>query len=584
MNDPDNTVSGTEHMLSTLPYCVRFIHFNSRQITLVATNPDLIMAGNRTKKREKVLRMAKRKAEREASGVAQTKRENAVPYKDWVRENAGFETYYKAQKIVPEEEWDQFMACLRSSLPASFRITSYFGGQSKALRKIVDAPEFKDLAADESDSSKRALTCLPWYPERYGWQLSLSRIEIRKSESSLRLHNFLLSESDSGFISRQEAVSMLPPLVLDVEPHHTVLDMCAAPGSKTSQIIEMLHSKTGDMTPGSGVIVANDIDNKRCYMLVHQAKRFHSPSCIITNHDACEMPNFWETDSTTGNKKVLKFDRVLCDAPCSGDGTLRKNIDVWTKWNIANANNFHGLQSRIARRGLEMLKKDGIMVYSTCSMNPQEDEAVVAGLLSEANGAVELVDVSNRLPGLKFTKGLKEWVVMTRDLKVYKSVDDVEEQFKTQIRQTMFPPKNVNDLNLDRCIRVLPHLQDTGGFFLAVLKKTVDRLPWEPEPVYIDPGDDEKLSEELRRRKPPKKKLKRYPGLGYKEDPFLFFTKDQPEWTHIKDFYKINDDFPYQQLMYRCEDGKKRNLYFLTESARKILMDNEHLIKVCIIV
>ena len=77
-----------------------------------------------------------------------------------------------------------------------------------------------------------------------------------------------------------------------------------------------------------GLVVANDSDNSRCYMLVHQAKRLQSPCVIITNHDASIMPNLQMT-TDSGLKKNLKFDRILCDVPCSGDGTLRKNADIW---------------------------------------------------------------------------------------------------------------------------------------------------------------------------------------------------------------------------------------------------------------
>ena len=73
----------------------------------------------------------------------------------------------------------------------------------------------------------------------------------------------------------------------------------------------------------------------------------------------------------------MKFDRVLCDVPCSGDGTLRKNIDIWPKWNPANSCTLHGIQYRIAKRGLEMLEVGGRLVYSTCALQPVEDEAVV---------------------------------------------------------------------------------------------------------------------------------------------------------------------------------------------------------------
>lgn len=72
------------------------------------------------------------------------------------------------------------------------------------------------------------------------------------------------------------------------------------------------------------MVVANDADNSRCYMLVHQAKRLQSPCVIITNHDASIMPSF-KLDSGDN----VKFDRILCDVPCTGDGTLRKNADIW---------------------------------------------------------------------------------------------------------------------------------------------------------------------------------------------------------------------------------------------------------------
>ena len=79
----------------------------------------------------------------------------------------------------------------------------------------------------------------------------------------------------------------------------------------------------------SGVVIANDADNARCYMLVHQAKRLHSPCMLVTNHDASCMPNISVTNVKTGEKSNMKFDRILCDVPCTGDGTLRKNADIW---------------------------------------------------------------------------------------------------------------------------------------------------------------------------------------------------------------------------------------------------------------
>ena len=89
----------------------------------------------------------------------------------------------------------------------------------------------------------------------FRWQLSITRKDIRREEALFKLHNFLISETESGNISRQETVSMIPPVVLDVKPHHKVLDMCAAPGSKTAQLIEAIHAKE-DVVPKGLVVVS----------------------------------------------------------------------------------------------------------------------------------------------------------------------------------------------------------------------------------------------------------------------------------------------------------------------------------------
>merc|ERR1719495_1624545 len=226
---------------------------------------------------------------------------------------------------------------MRLDLPASFRITG-FRSQALALRDFVQG-HYLDQIANLADQREKAEiktetdevvvrpTKLPWYPDGMAWQLNITRKDIRRDESFFKLHNFLISETESGNISRQETVSMIPPLVLDVKPHHKVLDMCAAPGSKTAQLIEALHDTEDGKLP-TGLVVANDMDNARCYMLTHQAKRLQSPCVIITNHDATCMPDLLIPSSDASKTSPLKYDRILCDVPCSGDGTLRKNPDI----------------------------------------------------------------------------------------------------------------------------------------------------------------------------------------------------------------------------------------------------------------
>ncbi|ESP02531.1 hypothetical protein LOTGIDRAFT_176410, partial [Lottia gigantea] len=187
-----------------------------------------------------------------------------------------------------------------------------------------------------------------------------------------------------------------------------VLDMCAAPGSKTAQLIELLHSDENQEVPDGfiiandadnkrcynlyldGFIIANDADNKRCYMMVHQIKRLQTPCCMIINHDASILPKL-RSNTDEQHLQFYQFDRILADVPCSGDGTLRKNPDLWKRWNPTHACSLHGLQKKILKRGVELLAVGGRLVYSTCSFHPVEDEAIVANMLRKAEGPGSVV-------------------------------------------------------------------------------------------------------------------------------------------------------------------------------------------------
>ena len=102
---------------------------------------------------------------------------------------------------------------------------------------------------------------------------------------------------------------------------------------------------------------------------------------------------------------------MLADVPCSGDGTLRKSPDLWKKWSPASGVDLHTLQLEIATHAARLLKVGGRLVYSTCSLNPLEDEAVVAALLRRSRGALRLADVSAQLPGLARRPGMRAWRV-----------------------------------------------------------------------------------------------------------------------------------------------------------------------------
>lgn len=166
---------------------------------------------------------------------------------------------------------------------------------------------------------------------------------------------------------------MIPVTLLNPVPGDKVLDMCAAPGSKTIQILECINAGGADKVKTSGFVIANDTDAKRAYMLVHQAKRLNLPSLFVTNNDATKYPNL----KVGKDNDNFLFDKILCDVPCSGDGTLRKNNILWKTFHAHLGHSLHSLQLQILIKGLKMLKVGGRMTYSTCSFNPIENEAVV---------------------------------------------------------------------------------------------------------------------------------------------------------------------------------------------------------------
>ena len=193
-----------------------------------------------------------------------------------------------------------------------------------------------------------------------------------------------------------------------------------------------------------------------------------------------------------------KYDKVLCDVPCSGDGTTRKNKQVWNTWSMGHAMSLHRLQRRILRRGLELLRPRGTLVYSTCSLNPLEDEAVVASVINDVGGidAVEIMPLPTWLvQKCQSLNGLDTWMVPHPQFgkkgvdEMYQTFDDVpiehqggggtkekgEKKKKGgQVSRTMFPPTTNDTLKsqLSKCGRFIPNNSlDSGGFFVACLRR-----------------------------------------------------------------------------------------------------------------
>lgn len=401
------------------------------------------------------------------------------------------EAYYKEQKIIAPEKWDAFLAAARTNLPTTFRISPVVAFADEMKKKLRS--HFADLKIDElakemqeDDERLKAPEPIAWYPDELAWGMSISKKALKKTPALEKFHKYLVAETETGNITRQEAVSMIPPLFMDVEPHHRVLDMCAAPGSKTSQCLEFLHAKCGSTGVPAGVVIANDADLERCSMLTHQMKRINSPSLVVLHHEAQNIPMLWQKsgEGASLTRTPMRYDRVLADVPCSGDGTMRKNVDVWRKWSPSQGLGLHKTQLMILARAVELCEVGGVVVYSTCSMNPIENEAVVGAALARFRHCLELEDTSKVCPSLIRHAGLHTWRVRDRkDQDVWYTPEDLPPNLKQVYPSTIFPPSATDaaELHLERCVRIYPHDQDTGGFFICKLRKTADHMPTKRE-------------------------------------------------------------------------------------------------------
>ncbi|KAG5490093.1 hypothetical protein JKF63_00212 [Porcisia hertigi] len=334
---------------------------------------------------------------------------------------------------------------------------------------------------------------ISWYPiVGMGWRILADKTELRKRPEMQELRQYLIKQTALGTISRQEEVSMIPPFLLDIQPSDVCLDMCASPGSKTAQMLVALGRHKivpceSDASPfpfhydSDGLVIANELDTKRANMLVHQVKRLRLlfPFALFTNHDARYFPEI-SLQSQPGDRdgvkaavgEVLRFDKILCDVVCSGDGTLRKAPHIFKLWSPKEAINLQKLQIEIALRACHLLRIGGRLVYSTCSLNPVENEAVVAQIVHRTRGAMRLVDARALLPQLVCAPGMTTWTVTDAKGRVFPTPEG-------NMHEALFPPHTpggyssaaVDTLDLSLCMRLFPSHCKGGGFFVAVLDK-----------------------------------------------------------------------------------------------------------------
>lgn len=193
-----------------------------------------------------------------------------------------------------------------------------------------------------------------------------------------------------GRVFIQNAASWLPVLMLDAQPNEYILDVCAAPGGKTSHIAAV--------TNNSAHIWANDNSRARLAKLQSNLARLDAT-----------VENYTLYDATMLARKLSgqQFDKILLDAPCSGEGMMTlDNAKDFASWSVAHIKRLQQLQRRVLAQAWQLLRPGGTLVYSTCTMAPEEDEAVIDYLL-RTNDDVSLVPIDLVLPNRVDT--VQEW-------------------------------------------------------------------------------------------------------------------------------------------------------------------------------
>ncbi len=280
----------------------------------------------------------------------------------------------------------------------------FYEYMAKPLRHSIRVNTLKARVEDvvESLSRRFKLERVPWCRE--GFFINTDKVG-RTIEHKL------------GLIFSQEASAMIPVVVMELEPGMLVLDMAAAPGGKTTQIAQYMMN--------DGCVVANDVKYDRLNILISNLQRCGVAIAKVTMKDGRYFRRFKN-----------RFDRVLLDAPCSNVGMIRKNYKYLKIWSLKEVESLSRLQKELIMAAYTALKPGGILVYSTCTLDPLENEEVVDHLLM--NTDAELLDIDipvrRRRPITRFG----------------------EREYDPEVR---------------RCLRIHPQDNDTEGFFVAKIEK-----------------------------------------------------------------------------------------------------------------
>lgn len=333
----------------------------------------------------------------------------------------------------------------------------------------------KDREWTISELEKMGASPIPWMPDDSAWQMPFSRGKVPEGYSK----RILTILHDSGRITRQEAASMLPVELLNPKDGDMILDLCAAPGSKTTQLAEKISPE--------GFVIANEPVSGRANMLISNRARLALPNILINQQDGRHI----------GRVPPPGFDAVLTDVPCTGTATTRKNRKIWKKWTPKSSRGLFELQVSIVTRGAKLLRPNGKLVYSTCSIDPCENEAVVAEILRQCPW-LELIKIDETLvEGLIMKPGLKQWNILDENGDRVELGEQMPRLPNLKIKHLCSEDRAKFDLEFDSeiedkisedlvmCRRLYHNDNDTGGFFVAIFRHKPESTPEGIAKAYI---------------------------------------------------------------------------------------------------
>jgi NOL1/NOP2/sun family putative RNA methylase len=265
------------------------------------------------------------------------------------------------------------------------KVASIFSQRARTTIRINTLKNNEQDTVNRLNKREYELEKIPWAPNTY-FVNNRDKAEISQIE-----------EYRDGFFYIQNLASILDTLVLDPKPKEKILDMCSAPGSKTTHIAQL--------TNNNGVIIANDIEVARTNSLRNVVEQFGADSVKITLSDGRDF----------GKKYPDYFDKVLLDAPCSGEGMIyMKGQKPLRFWSIKKVKSSVMIQRELIISAFRTLKSNGTLVYSTCTLEPEENEGIITYLLGQhKNAKIENIDIVNTKEFENYKKfvipGITKW-------------------------------------------------------------------------------------------------------------------------------------------------------------------------------